>query len=239
MKTTLPFFSGLLCILLSTSLHAQMGWAFYGGSSTSSFRGDTLSNSTGGAGFEIGAIAFAKYSDRVEWNTCISFLSAKRSLTAYSGEVTSGMMSYTPQQVNFNANQINLNYSLLFYAIPDKLAIHAGYDLGFAAFSNITNFSSYDYDLVYLLKKDPTPGAYDPYSRLSVKDAGVTTFFHGPSFGLSYTHNERYFVYTKYSIFLNNYFEDETILFADEAKLNLLRIGLGVKLLPSAKNKRF
>jgi hypothetical protein len=239
MKQQLQIILGLLFIFFATSLHAQIGWAFFGGSSTSSFRGDTMSNSTGGTGFEVGAITFAKYSDRVEWNTSMSYVSAKRSVTAYKGETVYGSTTYTPQQVNFNANQLNLSYSLLYYAIPDKLAIHAGYDLGLAAFSNVTNFMSYDYDLVYLLTKDPNPGAYDPYARKTVKDAEVTSFCHGPTFGLSYTHNDRYFVYAKYSMFLNNYFGNETTSFADEAKLNLLRMGLGIKLIPSAKNKRF
>lgn len=237
----------ILFSFLYLNANAQLGRSLYGGITLSSFRNDTIS-SKGGIKYEIGYAVFAKYSSRLEWTSSMSFLTVKRSdVTVYKKEGDSfyGNEIYTPTTADFNTSQINLNYSLSYYVIPDQLAIIGGFDLGFDFFSMFKREQA-DPDL-YRLKVSPDPFTGDPtITSKSIQEIKSPMFNYGPTFGVSYTYDDRYVFYAKYSLFLNTYFTknddmSETVStdYTDMSKLNLMRIGFAYKFLPSAKDRRF
>lgn len=241
----------LLFILFSfffLNANAQLGRSLYGGITVSSFRNDTIS-SKGGLRYEFGYAMFAKYSSRLEWTSSIGFLAVKRTdVTVYKSEQDPYGFStsvYTPTTAEFNTSQFNFNYSLSYYVIPDQLAITGGFDLGFDFFSMIKRGMA-DPDLYRLkLSTDPVNGDQKVTSK-PISEIKSPMFNYGPTFGVSYTYDERYVVYAKYSLFLNTYFAkkddmSETVStdYTDMSKLNLMRIGFAYKFLPSAKDKRF
>lgn len=247
MKSFFPRLSFLLIVCSALTAKAQLGKSIYGGITHSSFRNDTIS-SKGGIRYEFGYGLFAKYSARLEWTSSIGFLAVKRSdVTVYSAQTDPnfGGEIYTPTTADFNTSQLNFNYMLSYYIIPDQLAITGAFDLGF---DFLSSFKRSQADPNLFRAKITT----DEYSGMPyVEKAAITEikspmFTYGPTFGVSYTYDERYVLYARYTLFLNTYFakkdEMSTVTstdFTDMSKLSLLRAGFAYKFIPSPKDRRF
>lgn len=247
MKLSLPRLLFWVIVCSSLTAKAQLGRSLYAGATLSSFRNDTL-NSKGGTGFEIGYSVFAKYSDRLEWTSSISFFTVKRTgVTVYKVEndPNFNVETYTPTTTDFNTGQLNASYMLSYYAIPDQLALCGGFDMGFDFLSTFKHAEA-DAQL-YRLKASTDVVTGSPYiEKKPIDEIKTPLFTYGPTFGVSYTYDERFVVYARYTMFLNTYFskkdemsETNSTEYTDMSKLNLLKVGLGYKFIPSPKDRRF
>jgi hypothetical protein len=199
-------------------------------------------NMKGKTGFEILYGFSAKYSDRLEWNSSVSYIRAPYEIDAYDVEYFPTV--YTPVKYKAVANVLNYDYNLSYFVVPDIVALTGGAMIGFTVgnsmkdqFNGSVLFSSED-----LTKyNNTTSGAEPSLNKYAPQpDEIFKTFNYGFQVGASATLRDRFKFYALYNIYMNPVFDDEAMKkLSGDPSLRFLRIGFTYKFLPSYKTLRF
>lgn len=202
----------------------------------------------GKTGFEIGYHMFAKYSERLEWTSGVSYIRTSYELAGYleTHDYFSWTSStlYTPNTTRKYMNMFNYDYNLSYYVVPDMVAVCGGAVLGLAMSSRNTDMSGNKqlYSNQDLTKYNNTSNdaPTDSYVAESREEGLYPVWNYGFQFGASFTFRDRFKVWGIYNVYANKMFgEDAMSTMMGDPKARFLRIAFTYKFIPSYKSLRF
>lgn len=238
-----------LIIIYCTNTQAQIGKQFGLLYAAPSVSADGI-EFTGTSGWGLRYGFFAKYSDRMEWNSYFYFSNSA---------VNNKVMQYGfPEYIVNETERSNLlyllgaAYQLTYFVLPDQLGVSAGFIVG-ANFGG-TVFSDNDGDA--FLSKEPEKfkgkyfSSFDDLKNTGSPDKNFfnpkyeySFFNYGLKLGLSYTLAEKFVLSADYTFFLNRLYDTSEGTQMDDfmgsPRVRLLELGLTYKFMPSIAKRRF
>lgn len=209
---------------------------------------------TGNSGWGLRYGFFAKYSDRMEWNSYFYFSNSSLNNKEMQYNGNNNFSEYIVSETE-RSNPLYLvgaAYQLTYFVLPDQLGVSAGFILG----ANFGGAGLSEYDGDAFLSKEPEMfngkkfRSFDDIKNTGSPDKNLFNpkyeyafFNYGLKLGLSYTLAEKFVLSADYTFFLNRLYDtsEGTQLddFMGSPRVRLFELGFTYKLMPSIAKRRF